>query len=166
MAANEGLSIVPVDRSNADQYVDLIKALADFEKLPPPDLEARKRLVRDVTSDPPMFHAYLALIDGLPVGYLAFYFTYSTFLARPSLFLEDIFILEEHRKRGIGKELFRFCVREAWVKGCGRMEWTALDWNTPAHLFYESMGANKLSWVLFRLTKEDFGKALDLGAGD
>jgi GNAT superfamily N-acetyltransferase len=159
----EGLRIVRVDRSNADRYVELIKALADFESLDPPDEEGRARLVRDLSSDPPMFHAYLALIDDVPVGYLAFYFTYSTFLARPSLFLEDIFILEEHRKRGIGKELFRFCVREAERRGCGRMEWTALDWNTPAHRFYEGLGANKLSWILFRLTREDFGKALDLG---
>lgn len=153
---------MPVDGTNVERYVDLIRALADFEALPPPDAQAKERLVRDVTSDPPLFHAYLAVLDGVPVGYLAFYFTYSTFLARPSLFLEDIFILEEHRKKGIGKELFRFCVREAESRGCGRMEWTALDWNTPAHLFYESMGAKKLSWFLFRLTREDFGKAMDL----
>ncbi|MBI0583641.1 MAG: GNAT family N-acetyltransferase [Methanomassiliicoccus sp.] len=157
----EGLSIVRVDRSNADQYVALIRALAEFEALDPPDAEGHARLVRDVTSDPPMFHAYLAMLDGAPTGYLAFYFTYSTFLARPSLFLEDIFILEEHRKKGIGRELFRFCVREAERRGCGRMEWTALDWNTPAHEFYEGMGAKKLDWLLFRLNAADFGAALD-----
>jgi GNAT superfamily N-acetyltransferase len=159
----EGLSIIKVDSGNVHQYVELIKALADFEALDPPDAEGRARLVRDVTSDPPMFHAYLALVDGVPAGYLAFYFTYSTFLARPTFFLEDIFILEAHRKRGIGKELFRFCVREAQRRGCGRMEWTALDWNSPAHRFYEGMGAKRLDWYLFRLTADGFGGALDDG---
>ena len=157
----EGLEIVKVDRSNVERYVELIKALADFEALDPPDEEGKARLIRDVTSDPPMFHAYLALVDGVPAGYLAFYFTYSTFLARPTLFLEDIFILEQHRKKGIGGELFRFCVREAERRDCGRMEWTALDWNTPAHLFYEGMGAKRLDWYLFRLTAADFRAALD-----
>lgn len=157
----EGLSIVKVDRNNVDRYVELIKALADFEALDPPDEGGRARLIRDVTSDPPMFHAYLAMLDGSPVGYLAFYFTYSTFLARPTLFLEDIFILEGHRKKGIGRELFRFCVQEAERHGCGRMEWTALDWNAPAHRFYEGMGAKKMDWYLFRLTADDFRVALD-----
>jgi GNAT superfamily N-acetyltransferase len=161
MAARiEGLSIVPVNRSNGDQYVGLIKALADYEKLTPPGPEESSKLIRDCTSDPPLFHARLALLDGVPIGYLAFYFTYSTFLAKPTLFLEDIFILEEHRKKGIGRELFRFCVREAKARGCGRMEWTALDWNTPAHRFYESMGGKKLDWYIFRLSEDDFGKAL------
>jgi GNAT superfamily N-acetyltransferase len=161
MAARiEGLSIVPVDRSNADQYVGLIKALADYEKLSPPDEEARARLIRDATSEPPLFQARIALLDGVPVGYLAFYYTYSTFLAKPTLFLEDIFVLEEHRKRGVGKELFRYCVNEAVERGCGRMEWTALDWNHPAHCFYESLGGKRMDWFLFRLMEEDFNKAL------
>lgn len=158
---SEDLRIVKVDGTNVDRYVDLIRALANFEALDPPDEDARARLIRDVTSDPPMFHAYLAMMDAVPVGYLAFYFTYSTFLARPTLFLEDIFIREEHRKKGIGKQLFRFCVQEAERRGCGRMEWTALDWNTPAHGFYEGMGASKLDWVLFRLTADDFRMALE-----
>lgn len=157
----EDLRIVRVDDKNVDDYVDLIRALAHFESLDPPDAEGRARLIRDVTSDPPLFHAFLAMLDDVPIGYLAFYFTYSTFLARPTLFLEDIFILEEHRRKGIGKRLFRFCVQEAERRGCGRMEWTALDWNTPAHEFYEGMGANKLDWVLFRLTASDYRKALE-----
>ncbi|NLT37505.1 MAG: GNAT family N-acetyltransferase [Methanomassiliicoccus sp.] len=158
--AAEDLRIVKVDRTNVEHYVSLIKALADFESLDPPDEDGKARLVRDVTSDPPLFQAYLAMLDGVPVGYLAFYFTYSTFLARPSLFLEDIFVLEEHRKKGLGKEMFRFCVQEAERRGCGRMEWTALDWNTPAHDFYEGRGAIKLDWVLFRLNSKDYHIAL------
>lgn len=159
-ARTENLRIVPVDRSNADQYVTLIKALADYEKLTPPDEEARARLVRDATSDPPMFQARLALLDDQVVGYLTYFFTYSTFLAKPTLFLEDIFVLEAHRKNGVGKALFRYCVREAKSRGCGRMEWTALDWNNLAHRFYESMGGKQMDWFLFRLVKEDFDKAI------
>lgn len=158
---SDDLRIVKVDGTNVDRYVDLIRALANFEALDPPDEDARSCLFRDVTSEPPMFHAYLAMMDAVPIGYLTFYFTYSTFLARPTLYLEDIFVLEEHRKKGIGKRLFRFCVQEAERRGCGRMEWTALDWNTPAHGFYEGMGATKMDWFLFRLTAGDFHKALE-----
>jgi GNAT superfamily N-acetyltransferase len=147
-----------VDRNNADQYVALTVALAEYEKLEPPTEEAKARLVRDTTGERPLFHSFIAYCDGVPVGYLAYFFTYSTFLAKPTLFLEDIFVLDQHRGKGIGKKMFTFCVREAEKAGCGRMEWTALDWNTPAHKFYESMHGKKMPWYMFRLVAEDFSK--------
>src|SRR5690606_31687529 len=101
----------------------------------PPTAEAKDRLRRHVTSDPALFHAFLGRLEGKAVGYITYYFTYSTFLAAPTLFLEDIYVQESVRKSGVGRELFRFCVREAVNRGCGRMEWCALDWNVGAMSF-------------------------------
>ena len=151
--------IVPVDAANAERYVELVEALANFEHLDPPSEEGRARLVRDATSAERPFRAFLAMANDVAVGYVTFFFTYSTFLARRTLFLEDIFILEQHRGRGIGTQLFRFCVDEAKKEGCGRMEWTALDWNEPAHRFYESFGAKRLDWYLFRLSGDGLDAA-------
>ncbi len=153
------MRIVPVDATNAEKYVELVEALVNFEHLEPPNEEARGRLVRDATADERPFRAFLALADDEAVGYVTFFFTYSTFLAKRTLFLEDIFVLEQHRGRGIGTQLFRFCVGEAEKAGCRRMEWTALDWNEPAHRFYEGQGAKRLDWLLFRLSVDDIDAA-------
>ncbi|HOQ25249.1 MAG TPA: GNAT family N-acetyltransferase [Methanomassiliicoccaceae archaeon] len=147
--------IVPVDAGNAERYVELVEALANFENLDPPGEEGRARLISDASSADRPFHAFLAMVDGVAVGYVTFLFTYTTFLARRTLFLEDIFVLEEYRGRGIGTKLFRFCVDEAKREGCGRMEWAALGWNEPAHWFYEGFGAKRLDWYLFRLSGDD-----------
>lgn len=149
--------IVPVNVGNVERYAELVEALANFEHLDPPSEEGRARLISDATSAERPFRAFLAMVDDVAVGYVTFFFTYSTFLARRTLFLEDIFVLEQHRGRGIGTRLFRFCVDEAKREGCGRMEWTALDWNEPAHRFYESFGAKRLGWYLFRLSGDGLG---------
>jgi len=86
------------------------------------------------------------------VGYALYFYTYSSFVAKPSLYLEDLFVLEEYRKGGVGFALFRRCVREAISKGCGRMEWAVLAWNEKAIKFYEKLGAKRLSdWYVYRL---------------
>lgn len=160
---NKNVEIVRVTPENADQLISLITELAIFEKLDPPTAEARERLRQHVTSDPALFHAFLGLLDGRPVGYITYYFTYSTFLAAPTLFLEDIYVQENMRKSGVGRELFRFCVREAVEKGCGRMEWCALDWNVGAMKFYEKQGGKRLDWTFFRLDREGMRAALSKG---
>ena len=139
----------------------LIEKLAEYEHLTPPDEGARARLIRDMFSTPPRIEAYLALLDGLPVGYALVFETYSSFLALPTLYLEDIFVLPEHRRGGIGMRFFRTLVAEAHRRGCGRMEWTVLDWNTPAINFYRKIGAREMSeWKTFRLVRDDMGRLL------
>lgn len=143
----------PVD---GEVLCDLICALADYERLPHPDEAARQRLKRDAFGESPRFDAWLAEVDGRPVGYAITFFTYSTFLALPSLYLEDIFVLPEYRSQRIGAALFKHCVRVACDAGCGRMEWQVLHWNTPAIEFYERMGATRLQgWHPYRLTRAD-----------
>jgi len=89
----------------------------------------------------------------VPVGFALYYFTYSTFLGRPTLYLEDLFVLPKERGNGAGRALLRELAKIAVHRGCGRMEWTVLDWNTPSIRFYEKLGAKlRKEWVLTRLT--------------
>jgi GNAT superfamily N-acetyltransferase len=148
------MSVVVRALSDADvpRWLELIDGLADYEKLARPDAEARQRLATDALSDPPRFRSLLAEVDGEIVGYAIFFFTYSSFRARPSLYLEDIFVLPEQRGQGAGIALFRACAREAVANACARMEWQVLAWNEPSIAFYERLGARHLSdWLPFRL---------------
>jgi GNAT superfamily N-acetyltransferase len=134
-------------------FLSLVDALADYEKLDRPTPEARERLARDGFGERPVFNAFLAELDGTPVAYAITFFTYSSVLARPTLYLEDLFVLPEARRHGVGKAFFRFLAREAVERGCGRMEWVVLDWNQPAIDFYERLGATRLAdWYSYRLT--------------
>ncbi len=150
-----GTRIEPVTPANFPELVRLIAGLAAYEHLDPPDEAARERLFADAFSDPPRYEAYLAIADGVPAGYVTFYLTYSTFLARPSFYLEDIFVREEFRHRGIGGELFSFCRGVARERGCGRMDWQVLTWNDPAIRFYEQAGGKRLEWFSYRIGREE-----------
>jgi len=133
----------------------LIDALADYEKLARPSRAARKRLLADAFGRKRRIDAYLAFIGPKPVGYAIIFETYSSFLALPTLYLEDLFVLPEFRKQRVGLALFLACADQARRRGCGRMEWVVLDWNTVAIDFYERLGARHLrEWHTYRLTKE------------
>ena len=150
-------SIRQATREDGAGLIKLIVALAEFEKLAPPDPEARERLLDDGFGARPKFDTLLAFweTDTEPVGYAVFFEMYSTFLARPTLFLEDLFVLPAYRKRGIGTALLKRCIARADERGCGRMEWTCLDWNTNAQCTYEKLGARRLSeWYLYRLGRD------------
>jgi GNAT superfamily N-acetyltransferase len=131
--------------------VELIRALADFEKLPGPDQAAARRLAEDFANG--RYRLLVADDDGRIVGYALYFFTYSTFLARPSLYLEDLFVHPDVRGRGIGAAFMRKLAGEAEEHGCGRFEWSVLDWNVNAQQFYESLGADLLEdWRWCRMT--------------
>ena len=154
-------------RADAEAVLGLIIALAEFEDLPPPDAGAQARLIEHGFGDVPKFEVMLAEVEGAvgPVGYALLLQTYSTFLAQPTLYLEDVFVLPEYRKRGIGKALLRHCVHTAFERGCGRMEWTCLDWNTNAQALYERMGARRMKeWYLYRMTRDAMARMLDEGS--
>jgi len=139
---------------DAPTIVSLIIALAEFEKLPPPDKAARERLIEDAFGPRPRFEIFLAEVEGQVVGYAFVFETYSTFLALPTLYLEDLFVLNEFRGRRVGYALFRHCAQEALRRGCGRFEWAVLDWNQHAIDFYERLGARHLhDWRIYRLDR-------------
>lgn len=149
------ISIRPAARADAAVLLELVDALADYEKLPRPDDAARERLIRDGFGAQPLFRAYLGEVDGVPVAYAITFHTYSSFLALPTLYLEDLFVLPDARGQGVGGALFRHVVGEALRQGCGRMEWVVLDWNRVAIDFYERQGARRLTeWYTYRLDRE------------
>ncbi len=157
-------------REDALALSHLIAALAEFERLEPPDADAQARLVRDGWPEEgarPRFTAWLAEIDDGPegkpqaVGYAITFETYSSFLARPTLYIEDIFVLPSYRRRAVGTALMRRLIQEAWESGCGRMEWVVLEWNEGAQQFYRRLGAQHLTeWQYYRLRREEMPAAL------
>jgi GNAT superfamily N-acetyltransferase len=148
-------------RSDGEALLSLIDALADYEKLPRPDAAARERLLQDIFGERQRIEVLLAELDGKPVGYAIIFETYSSFLALPSLYLEDIFVLADYRDRQVGYRLFLHCVAEAHRRGCGRMEWAVLDWNRSAIDFYERFGARQLrEWLYYRLLRTDMERIM------
>jgi GNAT superfamily N-acetyltransferase len=143
---------------DAPRVLELVDALADYERLPRPDAGARERLLRDGFGPTPRFDLLVGERDGLLVGYALFFETYSSFLARPTLYLEDLFVHPDHRKCGLGLTLFRAVAGEAVRRECGRMEWAVLTWNRLAIDFYARLGSVALEdWRTFRLTGDALG---------
>jgi GNAT superfamily N-acetyltransferase len=153
-------TVISLKRVNQDNFADflgLVIKLAEYEKLTPPDEAAQNRLKNDCLQNPPRYQAILAKVNGKPAGYLIYFYTYSSFLALPTLYLEDIFVLEEFRKMLVGKTLFNFVKVQAKDAGCGRIEFTVLKWNKLAQDFYKKNGAHCLEdWDFYRVVKEDF----------
>ncbi|MGA2624674.1 MAG: GNAT family N-acetyltransferase [Bacteroidota bacterium] len=149
----KSIIVRPAGRKDGKQFLELVDALADYEKLKRPSRSARARLLRDAFGKRKRFEALIAFVDRKPVGYAIFFETYSSFLALPTLYLEDIFVLQEYRKERIGLKLFRHYWDEARRRRCGRMEWTVLGWNKSAIRFYEKLGAKHMKeWNLYRMT--------------
>jgi GNAT superfamily N-acetyltransferase len=163
--AGEGavaLQVRALTAADMPALLDLIDALADYEHLPRPTADARDRLSRDALTDPPRFHVFLAALGDAVVGYAIWFETYSTFLARPTLYLEDLFVLPEAREHGAGGALFRACAAEAVRRGCGRMEWQVLTWNQLALDFYARRDAEPLDdWQPFRLNDDALRRAAE-----
>ena len=137
---------------DAQAILSLVDALADYEKLDRPTPEARERLVRDIFGTKPRLDCWLAFLDGYPVGYAFAFETYSSFLAMPKLYLEDLFVLSEYRSRKAGHALFQAVLEEARRRGCGRLEWTVLDWNQLAIDFYRRQGAeHRKEWLIYQI---------------
>jgi len=155
------LNVRRAEPADGPVILSLVDALAEYEKLTPPDQGAKERLLHDLFSPRRRLECYIAESDGRAAGYAFVLETYSSFLALPTLYLEDLFVLPEFRGRRAGYELFRAMVREAIGRGCGRMEWTVLDWNEPAINFYRRAGARHMKeWHLYRLVKEDMERIL------
>lgn len=141
----------------------LIRALADYEKLSHEVTGSEADLARHLFGDRPYVECILALVDETPVGFALFFHNYSTFLMKPGIYLEDLFVLPAYRGQGIGQRLLRHLAQLAIERDCGRLEWNVLDWNSPAIAFYQRMGAElKPEWELCRVT----GDALTSLAAD
>ena len=147
------LTVRPATPDDAPLLLAFIHGIAEYERLTHQVVATEESLRASLSGDPPQVEALLGFVDGGPAGFATYFHTYSTFLARRGMYLEDIYVSPEHRRRGLGTLLLRRVAAIAVERGCGRFEWAALDWNVDAHRFYEGLGAEMLSeWRLFRVT--------------
>jgi GNAT superfamily N-acetyltransferase len=153
------LNIRPAGAADAPTIAALVRELADYEKLLHEARATPEDFLRELESDQPVIHVLIAEWDGKPAGFALYFFNFSTFVGRPGLYLEDLFVRPGMRKHGIGRGLLRALARIARDRDCGRMEWAVLDWNEPALKFYKSLDARPMKeWIVHRLTPVEIGK--------
>jgi len=133
--------------------LDFIRQLADYEKMVDEVIADEDQLRQSLFGDRRVAEVVIASYEGEPAGFALFFHNFSTFLGRPGIYLEDLFVIPKLRGRGIGRVMLSFLARLAVERGCGRLEWWVLDWNEPAIRFYERLGAKPMDeWTVFRLT--------------
>lgn len=152
-------TIRPATAADVPAILRLIRALAEYEKLLHEAVATEDDLRETLFGPTPGAEVLLAEQEGRAVGMALFFPNYSTFLGKPGIYLEDLFVEPGCRGQGIGKALLQAVARRAVQRGCGRFEWSVLDWNQPAIDFYRSLGAKPMSdWTIFRVTGEALAK--------
>jgi GNAT superfamily N-acetyltransferase len=161
---SDSITIRPATESDLPAILGFIRALAQYERLEHECIATEEDLRRTLFGARSYAEVVFACIDGAPAGFALFFHNYSTFLGKPGIYLEDLFVNPEARGRGIGKRLLQWLAKTAVERDCGRLEWSVLDWNEPSIRFYESLGAVlKSEWQIFRLTGPSLA-ALSTGA--
>ena len=150
----ENLRIEKLSEENFGSFFELMQLFARYEKLTPPDESAKTRLRVDGLSNDPKYLAYLGVLEKRHISYMVLLNTYSSFLGSPTLYLEDVFVLEEFRGKGVGQKMFDFCTSIARQGEYRKLDWCVLDWNKPMIQFSQRNGAQELPWKLFRLDRE------------
>jgi GNAT superfamily N-acetyltransferase len=158
----EGFEIRKAVVTEVPLVLDFIKKLASYEKLSDEVIATEEQLERYLFGAEKVAEVVIGYYHGAPVGFALYYFNFSTFLAKPGIYLEDLYVLEEHRGKGFGKSLLAYLARVAVENGCGRLEWAVLDWNEPSIEFYKSLGARLMNeWIVNRLSGGDLVKLSD-----
>ena len=153
MAASSGYVLRAATPADSEAIFRLIKGLAEYERLADGLTATVERLRQHLFGPRPYADVVLADVGPRSVGFALFFHNYSTFLAAPGLYLEDLFVEPEYRGRGIGRALLQRVAQVAVERGCGRLEWAVLDWNAPAIAFYQRHGAEVLpDWRICRVT--------------
>jgi GNAT superfamily N-acetyltransferase len=152
MASGKTISIASAVPSDVMTILEFIRKLAEYEKLAL-EVKATPELLHEyLFGKRPVAEALLARIDGIAVGFALYFQTFSTFAGRPGIWLEDLFVLQEHRRQGIGVALLHRVASIAQSRSCGRLEWSVLDWNEPALNFYRKLGAVPMGdWTTHRM---------------
>jgi GNAT superfamily N-acetyltransferase len=153
------VALRPATRADVPTILGLIRGIAEYERLAH-EVEATEGRLQEHGFGPQrIFEAILAERDGRAVGFALYFFTFSTFTGRPTLYLEDLFVVPPERRGGIGSQLLTRLAEIAVERECGRMEWSVLDWNTPARDLYFKLGAKSMdAWTVFRMTPDAFGR--------
>ena len=145
--------------ADAPIILQLIRDLATYERAPNEVTATEEQLVDVLFGKKPAAEVLLAFERDMPVGFAVFFYNFSTWLGRPGLYLEDLFVKPEKRGKGYGRELLVHLAKIAIERGCGRMEWAVLNWNDPAIQFYRKLGARPLDeWTVFRLTRDGIAR--------
>lgn len=151
----EGFEIREARAEDSGLILWFIKQLAIYEKLPH-EVVADEATIHNSIFVEKRAKVVFAVLNGKEIGFALYFFNFSTFMGRPGLYLEDLFVLEEYRGKGFGKDLLKHLAKIAVKEKCTRFEWIVLDWNTPSIDFYKSLGAKPLEdWTVFRLQGEE-----------
>ena len=149
------ISIAPATPEDVPQIWQFVIELAIYEREPEAVIATKEDFHRVLFCESPRAYAVMCRDGDIPIGFALYFYNFSTWLGRHGLYLEDLYVTPEHRGKGAGKALLQHLAGIAVAEGCGRFEWSVLDWNQPAIDFYESMGAKPQSeWVGYRLTGE------------
>jgi GNAT superfamily N-acetyltransferase len=149
------VTIRPATEADLGTIDELIRALADYERMADEVVMDRELLRKNLFGDRPYAEVLIAEEEGEPLGFALFFHNFSTFVGRPGIYLEDLFVKPEHRGKGLGKALLKRLAEIAVERDCGRMEWAVLDWNEPAIGFYQRLGARPNDeWTVYRLAGE------------
>jgi GNAT superfamily N-acetyltransferase len=152
-------NIRPARVEDVPVILQLIRDLATYERAPKEVVATEQLLVDVVFGEKPVAEVLLAFEEESPVGFAVYFYNFSTWLGRPGLYLEDLFVKPEKRGKGYGRALLVELAKIACDRGCGRMEWAVLDWNEPAIKFYRGLGAKPMDeWTVFRLTRDGIAK--------
>jgi GNAT superfamily N-acetyltransferase len=154
-----GFEIQSARESDVPVILSFINKLAHYEHLGEEVVATEEMLRETLFGARPTAEVAIGYFEKKPVGFVLFFHNYSTFLGRPGLYIEDLFIDEAYRKRGFGRALLLHVARLAKARRCGRLEWSVLDWNEPAITFYKKLGAVPMSeWTVFRITGENLSR--------
>jgi GNAT superfamily N-acetyltransferase len=155
MDKQSNFKIRPACVADVPIILKLIRDLATYERAPNEVTATKEQLVDVLFGEKPVAEVLLAFEKDTPVGFALFFYNFSTWLGRPGLYLEDLFVKPEKRGKGYGRALLVNLAKIAHDRGCGRMEWAVLDWNNPAIKFYRALGAKPMDeWTVFRLTRD------------
>lgn len=161
-----GMIIRPATEADVPLILRFIRELAEYERLLHEVVATEARLRETLFGARPAAEVVIAEADGEPLGFALFFHNYSTFLAQPGIYLEDLYVRPEARGRGVGRALLAHLARLARERGCGRLEWWVLDWNESALRFYRSLGARPMDeWTVQRLTDADLDRLADEATG-
>ena len=153
------MKIRAATRDDVPVILQLIRDLATYERAPDEAIATEKQLVDVLFGERPAAEVALVFEDEQPAGFAVYFHNFSTWLGRPGLYLEDLFVKPELRGKGYGRALLVHLAKIARDRGCGRMEWAVLNWNEPAIKFYQGLGAAPLNdWTVFRLTGKEIDK--------
>jgi GNAT superfamily N-acetyltransferase len=163
VAANlQGFQIRPATAADVAIILSFVRQLAEYEKLSHEVVATEELLRESLFGARKTAEVAIGYFEGKPVGFVLFFHNYSTFLAKPGLYVEDLFVDEAYRRRGFGRALLLYAARLAGERQCGRLEWAVLDWNEPAINFYKNLGAVAMDeWTVFRVTGASLTKLAD-----